>query len=199
MLRTTSAVRMPARPSGSGSADTRPLAASTGSVPIRATFQKCGRTSCALRRSPARARRSSISITGPTTTSRFSAISPGMIRSTNPSTTISATSRSAATSAPHGSERSTSLMRAGSPPCSALTRRLRKPARNTAPSRLTSDELSAPNSAATSPAWLSAWSTAISTAVMTRLTAIETTRIRPACRRPVRSTAAAMDRAGSAG
>ena len=146
---------MPARPSGSGSADSRPLAASTGSVPIRATFQKCGRTRRALRRSPAQGRRSSISITGPTTTSRLSAISPGMIRSTKPSTTISAVSRSAAISAPQGSERSTSPIRAWPVPCSALTRRLRNPARNTAPSRLMPDEPSAPNSASASPEWLS--------------------------------------------
>ena len=155
MLRATSAVRMPARPAGSGSTDSRPLATSTGSVPINATFQKCGRTSWALRRSPAHARRSSISITGPTTTSRLSAIRPGMIKSTNPSTTISATSRSAAISAAQGSERSTSPSLACPLPCSALTRRLRNPARNTAPSRLTPEEPSAPNSAAARPAWLS--------------------------------------------
>jgi hypothetical protein len=155
MLRTTSAVAMPARPSGSGSTDSSPLATSTGTVPSRATRQKYGRTRCALRRSPAQARRSSISITGPTTTSRLSAIRPGMISSTNPSTTISATSRSAAISAPHGSERSTSRIRAWPPSRSALTRRLRNPARNTAPSRLAPDEPSAPNSAAARPAWLS--------------------------------------------
>ncbi len=199
MLRAISAVTMPAGPSGLGSAASRPLATTTGSVPISATFQKCGRTSCALRRSPAQARRCSISMTGPTTTSRLSAISPGMIRSTSPSTTIRVTSRSAATRAPQGSERSTSQSRAWPAPCSVLTRRLRKPARNTEPSRLTADEPSAPLSAAASPAWLSRWSTAISTAVITRLTAIATTRIRPAYRRPVRSTAAAMDRAGSTG
>jgi hypothetical protein len=155
MLRVTSAVRVPARPSGLGSADSRPLATSTGSVPISATFQKCGRTSCALRRNPAQARRCSISITGPTTASRLSAIRPGMISSTSPSDTISAVSRSAAISAAQGSERSTWPSRAWPAPWSALISRLRNPARNTAPSRLTADEPSAPASAGASPAWLS--------------------------------------------
>ena len=73
-----------------------------------ATRQKCGRTRCTERRSPASADRCSSSMTGPTTASRVMAISPGMIRASRPTTMIRVVSRSARISEPQGSDRSTS-------------------------------------------------------------------------------------------
>jgi hypothetical protein len=120
--------------SGSGSAASAALTSRIGTIPISATVQKCGRISRADRRSPAHARHPSISITGPVTASRVSAISPGMTSATSPAAQMTETSRSARMSGPHGSERAVVASRV---PPGSVTRRHRNPDRNTEPSRLT--------------------------------------------------------------
>ncbi len=201
-------------PDGSGRMATIPLDSSRGSVANATTRQKCGRTRCAERRRPATGCRCSISMTGPTTASSVMAASPGMTSATSPTTMIKVVSRSATTSEPQGSDRSTSRIRvscgpwsgspcSGSPcsgsPCSvALTSRHRKPDRNTAPSRLTVEVDREPSSAVARAVRSRRRSATSSAATVTADTTIETARIRQACRRPVRTTATAIGRNRSA-
>ncbi|MGO9219897.1 MAG: hypothetical protein ACLP5E_19365 [Streptosporangiaceae bacterium] len=153
-------------------------------------------------------------MTGPTTASSVMAASPGMTSATSPTTMIKVVSRSATTSEPQGSDRSTSRIRvscgpwsgspcSGSPcsgsPCSvALTSRHRKPDRNTAPSRLTVEVDREPSSAVARAVRSRRRSATSSAATVTADTTIETARIRQACRRPVRTTATAIGRNRSA-
>ncbi|MGD0925274.1 MAG: hypothetical protein ABR926_08790 [Streptosporangiaceae bacterium] len=187
---------------------------SRGSVANATTRQKCGRTRCAERRRPAAGCRCSISMTGPTTASSVMAASPGMTSATSPTTMIKVVSRSARTSEPQGSDRSTSRIRVSCAPCSvspcsvspcsvspcsvALTSRHRKPDRNTAPSRLTVEVDREPNSAVARAVRSRRRSATSSAATVTADTTIETARIRQACRRPVRTTATAIGRNRSA-
>jgi len=201
-------------PDGSGRMATIPLDSSRGSVANATTRQKCGRTRCAERRRPAAGCRCSISMTGPTTASSVMAASPGMTSATSPTTMIKVVSRSARTSEPQGSDRSTSRIRVSCAPCSvspcsvspcsvspcsvALTSRHRKPDRNTAPSRLTVEVDREPNSAVARAVRSRRRSATSSAATVTADTTIETARIRQACRRPVRTTATAIGRNRSA-
>jgi len=201
-------------PDGSGRMATIPLDSSRGSVANATTRQKCGRTRCAERRRPAAGCRCSISMTGPTTARSVMAASPGMTSATSPTTMIKVVSRSARTSEPQGSDRSTSRIRVSCAPCSvspcsvspcsvspcsvALTSRHRKPDRNTAPSRLTVEVDREPNSAVARAVRSRRRSATSSAATVTADTTIETARIRQACRRPVRTTATAIGRNRSA-